>query len=238
MRKLKDKNLPQAFEAINKANFQSDAKILEQLQKGTKLELSEPKISDAELHDIQKFANSGLNGLQNIMDSTEANKVEAVLSLRQAELSKQNQSQRGVGATGHLLSSVKSIKDDLLSTISQNQQNRKNSHLAPSSAGLLGKRQRQQPHASTQKLMKDAADILVLNQSQSALLGGENPQLNNPLMKAGSSKVDHSENGQSVIRDEESELDREQQSEIGDSVSQMNPKQQRLNHSNLKNIPF
>jgi hypothetical protein len=58
MRKLKEKNLPKALETINKVNMQNEQLVM--LQLNTKLELSQPKISDQELYDIQKFANSGL----------------------------------------------------------------------------------------------------------------------------------------------------------------------------------
>ena len=58
MKKLKEKNLPKALEAINKVNLQSEDLIRSQLN--TKLILDQPKITEQELYDIQKFANSGL----------------------------------------------------------------------------------------------------------------------------------------------------------------------------------
>ena len=92
--------------------------------------------------------------------------------------------------------------------------------------GMLGKR----PHASTQKLMKDAEDAFILKTSQSALLGGSNPKLNNPLF-APDGLVDH-EDQASQARDAgsdgEDRLSQKDESEIGDSISQLNLKQQRL----------
>ena len=166
MRKLKEKNLPQALSAINKANVQSDTRLLEQLQRGTKLELSEPKISDSELEDIQKFAQSGINGLSNILMNADAERVEAALTLRSVAHSKASMNLKGRGATGHLLSSVQSIKDDVLSTITQNQQRKGiyaagQGHHKGNPLGLLGKR----AHASTSKVLKDAEDALVFKTS-------------------------------------------------------------------------
>jgi len=58
MKKLKEKNLPKALEAINRANMQSEDLVKQSLN--TKLILDAPKVSEQELIDIQKFANSGL----------------------------------------------------------------------------------------------------------------------------------------------------------------------------------
>jgi len=80
--------------------------LLQQLQKGTKLELSQPKISDAELHDIQKFAQSGINGLSSILMGGDADKVGAAMSLRSVVQSKAAKNMGGIGATSHLLSSA------------------------------------------------------------------------------------------------------------------------------------
>ena len=71
---------------------------------------------------------------------------------------------RKSGATQLLLDNRYSVKDELLSTIENNK-------------SLLGKRSR----VTTDKLMRDAQDALVFKNSQSALLGGENPELNNEL---------------------------------------------------------
>lgn len=51
MKKLKEKNLPQALNTINKANNLHD-QHLNMLQLHSKLSLSEPKITDQELYDI------------------------------------------------------------------------------------------------------------------------------------------------------------------------------------------
>lgn len=58
LKKLKEKNLPKALEAINKINMQSEEIVRAQLK--TKLILDEPKVSEQELYDIQKFADQGL----------------------------------------------------------------------------------------------------------------------------------------------------------------------------------
>lgn len=49
MKKLKDKNLPKALEAINRTNMQSERNLVQSLKRNSKLELSQPKISDKEL---------------------------------------------------------------------------------------------------------------------------------------------------------------------------------------------
>ena len=58
MKKLREKNLPKALDQINKINYQSEELVKRQLN--TKLILEDPKISEQELKDIQKFANSGM----------------------------------------------------------------------------------------------------------------------------------------------------------------------------------
>lgn len=94
MRKLKEKNLPKALETINKVNMQSESLIFGQIH--TKLELSQPKITDQELYDIQKFANSGLNPNVNIDAKSATSKG---------------------GATALLMESTYSIRDEMMSTI-------------------------------------------------------------------------------------------------------------------------
>jgi hypothetical protein len=108
--------------------------------------LDKPKITDQELHDIQKFASSGIAkfGVQENDDATS----------------------RKSGATQMLLDTRYSVKDELLSTIENNK-------------SMLGKR----PRVTSDKLMKDAQDALVFKNSQSALLGGENPKLNFELQE-------------------------------------------------------
>ena len=122
MRQLKQKNLPKAMETINKQNFQSEQSLINQLRLNSKLELNQPKISDSELYDIQKYANSGVNQNQFGVDTSDA----------------RSKSQ----ATTMLLDTKYSVRDELMSTISQNQKER----------SVLGKRSR----VTTNKIMKDA----------------------------------------------------------------------------------
>ena len=143
MRKLKEKNLPKALETINKANMQNEQLVLGQLN--TKLELAQPKVTDQELYDIQKFANSGLNPNINVDGKSTTTKG---------------------GATALLMESNYSIRDELMSTITTNKQQ-----------SLLEKRAK----ITSEKLMKDAQDLMVFQNQQSALLGEENQKLNNDL---------------------------------------------------------
>lgn len=87
MKKLKEKNLPQALNTINKANMTS------RVQLHSKLSLSEPKITDQELYDIQKFANSGL--IPDVDGKSTTSK----------------------GATALLMESNYSMRDEIMSTI-------------------------------------------------------------------------------------------------------------------------
>ena len=98
MRQLKQKNLPKAMETINKQNFQSEQSLINQLRLNSKLELNQPKISDSELYDIQKYANSGVNQNQFGVDTSDA----------------RSKSQ----ATTMLLDTKYSVRDELMSTIS------------------------------------------------------------------------------------------------------------------------
>ena len=120
LRQLKEKDLPKALDKINRANYQSDARLLEQLQRGTKLELSRPKLTDSELHDIQKFAQNGISGLSNVLLNGPAAERAEGQTLKSFSFSNTSFNLKGKSATGHLLSSVQSIRNDFLSTISMN----------------------------------------------------------------------------------------------------------------------
>jgi len=94
----------------------------------TKLTLEKPKVSEQELLDIQKFANNGLVAPANFdADDT---------------VSKRS------GATALLLQSNYSVRDELMSSITQSK-----------AASILNKR------PTTSKLMKDAQDALVYKMS-------------------------------------------------------------------------
>lgn len=99
MKKLKEKNLPKALETINKMNLQSEELVRQQLN--TKLILNDPKMTDQELYDIQKFANQGL------LNQEEMGTVDDKTSL----VSK--------SATAMLMESNYSSRDDLISTITK-----------------------------------------------------------------------------------------------------------------------
>lgn len=68
------------------------------------------------------------------------------------------------GATAILLDNTYSVKDELMSTISQSQKNKT----------LLEKRSK----VTSDRLMEQAQDALVFKNSESVLLGGENQKLN------------------------------------------------------------
>ena len=79
------------------------------LQKSTKLELDEPKVTESEMYDIKKFAKSGVQNLGEGIGLGEDDRRSSI----------QASSRNGV-ATAMLLDSTYSMKDELLSTYSIN----------------------------------------------------------------------------------------------------------------------
>lgn len=73
--------------------------------------------------------------------------------------------------------------------------------------------------------MKDAEDAFVLQTSQSALLGGSNPKLNHPLQVPGAKPELGEQPSCPGEAESEEALSQKDESEIGDSISQLNLKQ-------------
>lgn len=110
MRKLKEKNKAKAQEIIIKANSKTETDIMRDLQRSTKLELDEPKVTEKEMYDIKKFAKSGVQNLTEGIGLGDDDRKSSIQA-----------STRNGAATALLLDSNYSLKDELMSTYSMNQ---------------------------------------------------------------------------------------------------------------------